>query len=41
LILQQNAEISQQNQIIEEKNKDITDSIQYAKRLQDSILPSQ
>ncbi len=28
-----------QNEIIEEKNKDITDSINYAKRLQTAILP--
>ena len=26
--------------IIEENNKDITDSIQYAKKIQDAILPS-
>ncbi|MDQ3046957.1 MAG: SpoIIE family protein phosphatase [Bacteroidota bacterium] len=30
-----------QKEIIEEKSKDITDSITYAKRLQDAILPSQ
>ena len=29
-----------QKQIIEEKNHDITDSIQYAKRIQQAILPS-
>ncbi len=34
-------EIKQQNLIIEEKNKDITDSINYAKRIQDSIFPSE
>src|SRR5438105_3051671 len=28
-----------QNQVIEEKNKNITDSINYAKRLQTAILP--
>jgi serine phosphatase RsbU (regulator of sigma subunit) len=40
LILQgMNTEISQQKNIIEEKNKDITDSIQYAKTIQDSVLP--
>lgn len=40
LILQsKNEEISQQKNIIEEKNKDITDSIQYAKTIQDSVLP--
>lgn len=31
--------ISQQKAIVEEKNKDITDSINYAKRIQDAILP--
>lgn len=34
-------EILQSNQIIEQKNKDITDSIQYAKRIQEAILPSE
>ena len=28
------------NEVIEEKNKDITDSITYAKRIQDAMLPS-
>lgn len=32
--------LKQQNAIIEEKNHDITDSIQYAKRIQQAILPS-
>ncbi|MFL5752431.1 MAG: tetratricopeptide repeat protein [Bacteroidia bacterium] len=32
-------EIIQQKQIIEEKNKDITDSIKYAKRIQEAIFP--
>jgi serine phosphatase RsbU (regulator of sigma subunit) len=32
--------LQKQNIIIEEKNKDITDSINYAKRLQNAILPS-
>ena len=31
--------LKSQNEIIEEKNKDITDSINYAKRLQTAILP--
>jgi tetratricopeptide (TPR) repeat protein len=35
-----NIEISKQKAIIEEKNKDITDSINYAKRIQDAILPA-
>ena len=34
-----NAQISQQKDIIEEKNKEITDSIRYAKRIQEAILP--
>ncbi|MGZ4055849.1 MAG: tetratricopeptide repeat protein [Bacteroidia bacterium] len=34
-----NIEISKQKEIILEKNKDITDSINYAKRIQDAILP--
>lgn len=33
-------ELSQQKEIIEEKNKHITDSIRYAKRIQDATLPS-
>lgn len=33
-------ELGQQKAIIEEKNHDITDSIQYAKRIQQAILPS-
>lgn len=32
--------ISEQKQIIEEKNKDIIDSIRYAKRIQNSLLPT-
>ncbi len=35
-----NKVLNTQNQIIEEKNKDITDSITYAKRIQQAILPS-
>lgn len=33
-------EIAEQSHIIAEKNKDITDSINYAKRIQQAILPS-
>jgi len=40
LLLIQNKEILAKNIIIEEKNKDITDSIRYASRIQQSILPS-
>ncbi|MES2515353.1 MAG: tetratricopeptide repeat protein, partial [Bacteroidota bacterium] len=32
--------LASQNQIISEKNKDISDSINYAKKIQDAILPS-
>ncbi len=32
--------LEDQNRIIAQKNKDITDSINYAKRIQDSMLPS-
>lgn len=35
-----NAELTKQNLIIERKNKDITDSISYAKRIQEAFLPS-
>jgi serine phosphatase RsbU (regulator of sigma subunit) len=35
-----NKEIMHQRDIIEEKNKDILDSIKYAKRIQEAILPS-
>ncbi len=33
-------EIAEQSHIIEQKNKDITDSINYAKRIQQAILPT-
>lgn len=39
LINQQKLEVEHQKEIVEEKNKEITDSITYAKRLQDAILP--
>lgn len=39
-ILLQRNEIEYQHNLIQEKNKEITDSIQYAKRIQDAILPS-
>ena len=41
IITSQNVEIRKQSELIEEKNRDITDSIQYAKRLQDAMLPSE
>jgi serine phosphatase RsbU (regulator of sigma subunit) len=34
-----NREVINKNKIIEEKNKDITDSINYAKRIQNALLP--
>jgi PAS domain S-box-containing protein len=34
-------EIAEQSHIIEQKNKDITDSINYAKRIQEAILPTE
>jgi serine phosphatase RsbU (regulator of sigma subunit) len=40
LLAVQKEEIQLQKNIIEEKNKDITDSIRYAQRIQDAILPS-
>lgn len=34
-----NSQLTEKNKIIEQKNKDITDSIEYAKTLQDAMLP--
>ena len=39
LINHQKKEVEHQKEIVEEKNKEITDSINYAKRLQEAILP--
>ena len=39
-IYKSHGEISNQKAILEEKNREITDSIRYAKRLQDAILPT-
>ena len=39
LLGEQNTEIKEKKHIIEEKQKEILDSISYAKRLQDAILP--
>ncbi len=36
-----NIELKAANEIIEQKNKDITDSIRYAKRIQISLLPTE
>ncbi|MFN7013752.1 MAG: SpoIIE family protein phosphatase, partial [Bacteroidia bacterium] len=38
-IVQQKEEIEIQKELVEEKNKDITDSINYASRIQQAILP--
>lgn len=38
-VKQRTEEINRQKDLIEEKNKDITDSIRYAKRIQEAILP--
>jgi hypothetical protein len=40
-VAERTKEIIEQKKIIENKNKDITDSINYAKRIQDAILPSE
>ena len=40
VLSKQKEEISFQNQVLEVKNKEITDSITYAKRIQNAILPS-
>ncbi|HXB13512.1 MAG TPA: tetratricopeptide repeat protein, partial [Bacteroidia bacterium] len=39
IITQQKEEVEKQKILVEEKNKDILDSIMYAKQLQDAILP--
>jgi len=38
LIIQQKEEVEKQKTLVEEKNKDITDSINYAKRIQRALL---
>ncbi len=39
IIAKQKVEVEIQKHIVEEKNKEITDSINYAKRIQEAILP--
>jgi serine phosphatase RsbU (regulator of sigma subunit) len=39
IITQQKNEVEEQKHLVEEKNKEITDSINYAKRIQSAILP--
>ncbi len=34
-------DVETKNQLIEEKNKDILDSIKYARRIQTSLLPTE
>lgn len=41
VLTNQNAIISRQKELIEEKHKDITDSITYAHRIQSSLIPTQ
>lgn len=38
-VLRSNRQISEQKEIIEEKNQSITDSIEYASRIQSAVLP--
>lgn len=40
IISKQKAEVENQKAIVEQKNKDITDSINYARRIQHAILPT-
>ena len=40
IIEERTAEITTQNEVLEEKNKEITDSIFYSRRIQRSILPT-
>lgn len=40
-ISKQKEEVEQQKTLVEEKNKEITDSIEYAKRIQNALLPSE
>lgn len=39
-VVERTKELNQQKILVEEKNKNITDSITYAKRIQDAMLPS-
>lgn len=39
IILAQKNEIEEQHEVLEEQHREITDSINYAKRIQDAILP--
>ncbi|NOQ76154.1 MAG: SpoIIE family protein phosphatase [Crocinitomix sp.] len=39
-VVEQKTEITNQKELVEEKNRDITSSIRYAKRIQESFLPN-
>lgn len=39
-VIERTAEVVKQKEELEEKNKDITDSINYAKRIQEALLPA-
>ncbi len=41
IITAQKAEVEKQKELVEEKNKEILDSVRYALRIQEAILPSQ
>jgi serine phosphatase RsbU (regulator of sigma subunit)/tetratricopeptide (TPR) repeat protein len=41
IITLQKAEVEEQKKVVEEKNKDILDSIHYAKRIQDALLKTE
>lgn len=40
IVTERTAEVVKQREVIEEKNKDITDSIKYAKNIQQAMLPT-
>jgi len=40
IVKERTAEVVQQKEIVEQKNKDITDSINYARNIQEALLPS-
>lgn len=40
-VIERTKEITEQKKVIEEKNKDITDSIRYARRIQQALMPSE
>lgn len=40
-VIERTLEITEQKKVIEEKNKDITDSIRYARRIQQALMPNE